>query len=127
MFSLQSSEERPEFIKTKCLNLEVTNYRDEDGVRYIKVRCKLSYMTRHGCPRDCQGYKGPELTGAGTFIGVLLGESIGTVAGATLGGLCGAVMEVGGKLTRFEELVNEARSKRLRVIVVPLINHHSLR
>lgn len=128
MFSLQSSEERPGFIKTKCLNLEVANYRDENGVRYIKVRCRLGYMTRYGCPRDCPGYKGPEPTGAGTFVGVVLGGLIGlaggplgVLAGAILGGLFGTAIEAGGKLTPFEQLVNEAHSKGLRVIVIPLI------
>jgi len=127
VFSLQSSKERPGFIKTRCLNLEVCNYRDVDDVRYIEVRCKLGYMTHYGCPMDCPGYEGPEPTGAGTFVGVVLGGLIGlaggplgVLAGAILGGLAGTAIEAGGTLTLFEQLVNEAYSRGLRVIVRPL-------
>jgi len=125
-YSLQSSEERLGYIKSKCVNLEIIDYYDIVNVRYIEVRCRLGYMTRYGCPKDCPGFKSLAPTGAGTFAGVviggflgLVGGPLGVLAGAIIGGLLGTAIETGGLLTRFEQLVNDAQSKGMRVVVKP--------
>jgi len=68
------SEERLGYIKSKCVNLEVVNHYDVGNVKYIEVKCKLAYMTRYGYPRDCQGFKSLAPSGAGTFVGVAMGD-----------------------------------------------------
>jgi len=125
--SLQSSGERLGYIKPKCVNLEVVNHRDVGSTRYIEVRCRLGYMTSHGCPASCPGYRGSASSGAATFAGTVLGGliglvggSLGVLAGAIIGGLLGAAYEVAGSLTQFEQLVDEARSRGLRIVVKPI-------
>jgi len=113
------------YINPKCRNLEVIRTEESGDTTYIYVRCKVGYLTKNGCPYNCQGFT--SITGAGTFLGGILGGllglaggPIGVLAGFILGGVGGTILE-GQSQSPYEAKAYEVSREGKRIVIIPII------
>jgi len=124
-YTFKGSGEYTGYINPKCKNLEVVRTEETDDTVYIYVKCKAGYLTKNGCPYNCQGFT--SITGAGTFLGGIIGGllglaggPLGVLAGFVLGGLGGTILE-GLSQSPYEVKAYEVSRKGKRIVIVPII------